>query len=102
MRLVFSLAGLLLLAACTIDSAPSAPATIAPPAASLAAAQPIAATADEKKICHSMPVMGSLTPKRVCSTKAEWDAFDKRAKDGSDKFDEQRKEGGQFRGETVQ
>ena len=102
MRVVLSLAGLMLLTSCTTAPAPSAPVVIARPTASPAASQPITLAAGDKKICHSMPVTGSLTPKRVCSTQAEWDAFDNKAKEGSDKFDEQRKQGGQFRGETVQ
>jgi hypothetical protein len=88
-----------MLGACAANSA--APPTLAPapvaaaqPAAAKPAAQPVAATNADKKICRTMPVTGSLAPKRVCSTQAEWDAFDKQARETSDRFDEQRRSGG--------
>jgi hypothetical protein len=44
-----------------------------PPAAAAPAAP--AAPVKEKKICRSEEVTGSIMPKRVCRTKAEWDAY---------------------------
>jgi cytochrome c5 len=106
MRLILGLAGLALLGACADNPPPApapiaAPVAVAQPAAARPAAQPVAVASADKKICKTMPVTGSVTSKRVCSTQAEWDAFDKKAKEGSDKFDEQRKSGGSFRGENV-
>jgi hypothetical protein len=104
MRLIVGVAVLALAAACTTAEAPS-PAPSAPLAAAPAAKtgpQAVPVAASDKKICKSMPITGSVSSKRVCSTQAEWDAFNKKAQEGSDKFDEQRKQGGQFRGETVQ
>ena len=36
----------------------------------------------DKKICKKMPVMGSIAPKRVCSTQAEWDDFARQGREG--------------------
>jgi hypothetical protein len=50
----------------------------APTAASAAAATGDAATqppAQPKKICHSMDVVGTKIPKRVCATQEEWATF---------------------------
>ena len=105
MRLIIGLAGLAFLGACASDPAPAQLSKIAPAAALPAAAAPAApqvtVATGERKICKSMPVTGSISAKRVCSTQAEWDAFDKKAKEGADKFDEQRKSGGEFRGEHI-
>ena len=109
MRLVLGFAGLACLAACVEAPAPPMTASSTPPATPVAAARPAdpavqtaSATSPEKKICKSMPVTGSMNPKRVCSTQAEWDAFDKTAKEVSDKYDEQRKQGGLIRGAPAQ
>jgi hypothetical protein len=37
--------------------------------------------------------MGSNFPQKVCSTQAEWDAFDKQAHESVDSYDQQRKAG---------
>ena len=101
MRLVLGFAGLACLAACVDNPAPPMTALNTPSAAPVATAKPAdpavqsaTATSFEKKICKRMPVTGSMNSKRVCSTQAEWDAFDKTAKEGSDKFDAERKQGG--------
>lgn len=60
-----------------------------------------AADTGEKKICKSMPVMGSNFPERVCSTQAEWDAFNKKGQESVDSFDNDRRSGNtQTRGEN--
>ena len=52
-----------------------------------------AAENGEKKICKSMPVMGSNFPKRVCSTQAEWDKFNEETYKSVEDFDRDRKSG---------
>ena len=52
-----------------------------------------AAEAGEKKICKSMPVMGSNFPKRVCSTQAEWDKFKEDTYKSVEDFDRDRRSG---------
>jgi hypothetical protein len=47
----------------------------------------------DQQICKSMKVMGSNFPQKVCSTQAEWDAFDKQAHESVDSYDQQRKAG---------
>jgi hypothetical protein len=96
MRAILGLGCLAVLAACASDPAPSAVAP-AKPAAVAVGSKPVAVAAADKKVCRSMPVTGSLAPKRVCSTQAEWTAFDKNAKENSDRFDEQRRSGGEAR-----
>jgi hypothetical protein len=51
----------------------AAPATEVPaaPAAPVAPSTPV----KEKKICRSEEVTGSIMPKRVCRTQAEWNAY---------------------------
>jgi hypothetical protein len=85
--LMLSLVSLACLAGCAANPPPIAQtAPAAPPTAARAVvAQPApavqTASADgDQRICKSMPVTGSLTAKRVCSTRAEWDAFDKKAR----------------------
>ena len=46
------------------------------PASEATAASPSASPVKEKKICRKEEaVTGSLTPKRVCKTKAEWEGL---------------------------
>lgn len=52
-----------------------------------------AAETGEKKICKTMPVMGSNFPKRVCSTATEWEKFDKETHQSVEDFDRDRKSG---------
>lgn len=52
-----------------------------------------AADSGEKKICKSMPVMGSNFPKRVCSTQAEWDRFNEETYKSVEDFDRDRRSG---------
>jgi hypothetical protein len=52
-----------------------------------------AAESGDKKICKSMPVMGSNFPKRVCSTQAEWDKFNDETYKSVEDFDRDRKSG---------
>lgn len=52
-----------------------------------------AAGADAGQVCKTMKVMGSNFPQKVCSTQAEWDAFDKAAHESVDAYDQQRKAG---------
>lgn len=53
--------------------AQSPPATIPAPAAQ----PPAAPVVKEKKICMPDDSTGSIVPKRVCRTRAEWDAYTK-------------------------
>jgi len=59
-----------LLAAAEPAGAGAVPAQSAPAAAPVAAA-PV----KEKKVCRSEEVTGSIMPKRVCRTQAEWTAY---------------------------
>lgn len=52
-----------------------------------------AAGIDSSKVCKNMTVMGSNFPQRVCSTQAEWDAFDKEQRQSADDFDAARRAG---------
>ena len=52
-----------------------------------------AAVSGDGQICKSMPVMGSNMPKKVCSTKEEWDEFDQQMHESVDAFDKDRKQG---------
>lgn len=47
----------------------------------------------ERKICKDMVVMGSHFPKKVCSTAAEWDAFNEETRKSADEFDAGRRAG---------
>lgn len=97
MRQIAGIAGFVLLTACAVDPAPLASSAPAPTTATRSAgtAAPAAATpASERKICRNMPVTGSLASKRVCSTKAEWAAFDKKGQEGVDAYNEARRQYG--------
>jgi hypothetical protein len=52
-------------------AAAAAPAEAAPPAIQ----GPAAPAAKPKKICRTEHLIGSVTPKRTCRTKAEWDGL---------------------------
>jgi hypothetical protein len=78
-----------LIAACTTAAKPEATAVAA-------------ADAGERKICKSMPVMGSNFPKRVCSTAAEWKKFEEDTYKSVEDFERDRKTGntqGTFEGQ---
>ena len=47
---------------------------VAPVASAPASASSAATPVKEKKVCVSENVMGSIMPKRVCRTQAEWEA----------------------------
>jgi hypothetical protein len=57
------------------------------------AAKQYAVVSGEEPICKNMPVMGSNIPQKVCSTPAEWDEFDRQARESVDVFDKDRKQG---------
>ena len=71
------------------DKQPRQSETASTAPASGAAAPASAATGDSatqppaqpKKICHSMDVLGSKIPKRVCATQEEWAAFNNHARE---------------------
>jgi hypothetical protein len=45
------------------------------------------------RICKSMTPIGSIMPQRVCSTQAEWDAFDAETGKTADTFNDLRRSG---------
>jgi hypothetical protein len=47
-------------------------------------------TANADKICKSMTPTGSIMPQRICSTQAEWDAFDRESSKTVDAFNDLR------------
>ena len=47
----------------------------------------------DARICKSMSVMGSNFPQKVCSTQAEWDAFDAETRASADEFAASRRSG---------
>lgn len=49
-----------------------------------------AAGVQEEQICKRMSVIGSNLPQKVCSTKAEWDEFDRQQQAQSDDFNRAR------------
>jgi hypothetical protein len=59
-------------------------------AKAIAAADP---TASVGKICKSMTATGTIMPQRVCSTQAEWDAFDAETGKSADIFNQLRNSG---------
>lgn len=56
----------------------------------IAAADP---TARVEKICRSMTATGAIMAQHVCSTQAEWDAFDLEASTSADDFNQLRNAG---------
>lgn len=47
----------------------------------------------DTRICKSMKTTGSNFPQKVCSTQAEWDAFDEEALKSAEEFDAGRRAG---------
>jgi len=93
MRFVLASAALVM-AGCT-STPPAAPNESAAAPAAAAATQTAQASADpSKKVCRRMMQTGSLQPTRVCSTPEQWAEFDKRSKEGAERFDEQRRASG--------
>jgi hypothetical protein len=66
--------------------ASAAAAAVQPGAASALPAPPV----KERKICRSEYLIGSVTPKRTCKTKAEWNALMGRKSGQDSPADEQR------------
>ena len=68
------------------DSPPTAPAAAVEAQPKTAVATPVQtsapAPASGKKICKKQMVMGSIAPKRICSTQAEWDQYAKQGLEG--------------------
>lgn len=58
-----------------------------------AKAEPQVAAAEGEVICKTMTPTGTIMPKRVCSTKEEWEAFDVETAKSADKFNELRRSG---------
>ena len=58
----------------------------AKPVAPVAIPKPDHSADKDKKLCRMEDVTGSLFPKRVCSTKAEWAAVDSERNRGVDGF----------------
>jgi hypothetical protein len=54
---------------------------------------PQVASAEGEMICKTMTPTGTIMPKKVCSTEAEWDAFDAETAKTADKFNELRRSG---------
>ncbi len=50
-------------------------------------------SAPEKKICRSETPLGSIVSKRICRTRANWQATRARLEEDSDKFLDQRNRG---------
>jgi len=46
--------------------------------------------AKEKKICHLDTGTGSIVPKRVCHTRAEWAEIEKQNANSTDRYTDQR------------
>jgi hypothetical protein len=46
------------------------------------------------KICKRLAVTGSNMPKRICSTAAEWAAYEKQKREEADQFNQDLKNGG--------
>ncbi len=91
MRIVFGVMIAVIVGAC---ATPNLASSSAPANETAKVGVQLASTeAGEKKICRSMPVMGSNFPKRVCSTQAEWEAFDERSRESVDAYDKDRKAG---------
>lgn len=75
--------------AAAVAIAASTPAAGAAPVATEGAAQaaaPAAKADKDRQICKTEPLAGSRVPKKVCATKAEWDARRQDDKEQLDKM----------------
>jgi len=90
--IVVAIAGVFTLSACASLLTPSGSAAARWERLEQARAQK-AAGADPNKICKTLSVMGSNFPQRVCSTQAEWDAFNEQQRQTADEFDTGRRSG---------
>lgn len=94
MRLVVvAVAGIVVLGGCSNLLAPSGSAATRWAALEKTRAAKASGNPDEGKICKSMTVMGSNFPQKVCSTQAEWDAFNEQERTKVDQFDADRRAG---------
>lgn len=91
-RAALAIAGLVSVGACSTLLTPSGSAATRWAALEKSRAEAATKTS-ERKICKNMPVMGSHFPEKVCSTQAEWDAFDEQTRQSADQFDSDRRSG---------
>jgi hypothetical protein len=88
-----ALAGVLALSACSTLLTPSGSAATRWAKLEKSRAEAAKGPTGERKICKTMTTMGSNFPQKVCSTQAEWDAFDEQTRQSADEFDAGRRAG---------
>ncbi len=93
MRLVaIALASIAALSGCTLLT-PSGSAATRWAALEQSRAAKAGGSGPDARICKTMSVMGSNFPQKVCSTQAEWDAFDEQTRASADEFTAERRSG---------
>jgi len=92
-HVVVALVGVMALSGCTTLLTPSGSAAARWDRLEKSRAEAAKGPAGERKVCKSMMTMGSNFPQKVCSTQAEWDAFDEQARQSADEFDAGRRAG---------
>ena len=60
------------------------------PTASVAADNPAPSPPKERKICRSEASTGSIMGRRICRTKAEWDAINEKSAHNLENYNDQR------------
>ena len=88
-----ALAGVVALSACSTLLTPSGSAATRWAKLEKSRAEAAKGPTGERKICKTMMTMGSNFPQKVCSTQAEWDAFDEQTRQSADEFDAGRRAG---------
>lgn len=91
-RVAIALAGLVAVSGCTLIT-PSGSAATRWAALEKSRAAKAAGGGADARICKTMSVMGSNFPQKVCSTQAEWDAFDEETRASADEFTTGRRSG---------
>jgi hypothetical protein len=85
------IAAVSLLDACATAAEESpAPAATAKPTAKTQPVKTAVADSADKKICKRVSVMGSNKSERVCSTRAEWDAYKAQGQESVEEYERAR------------
>jgi hypothetical protein len=91
-HLAIALSGIVALSGCTLLM-PSGSAATRWAALEKSRAAKATGNGPDTRICKTMAVMGSNFPQKVCSTQAEWDAFDDETRASVDEFTAGRRSG---------
>ena len=91
-HVAIAVAGVVALSGCTLLT-PSGSAATRWAALDKSRAAKAGGSGADARICKTMSVMGSNFPQKVCSTQAEWDAFDAETGASADEFTAGRRSG---------